>query len=96
MLPVLIQLGDQLKIHTYGVMIALGVMVALNLAQRYARQQKLDDRLIGDLGFWMLLTGLAGARVLYILIPDNFAIYAANPLKVFKIWEGGLVFYGGF
>jgi len=94
MLPVLIQLGDTLKLHTYGLMIFLGFIVGLNLAQRYARQIGEDDEMIGDMGFWLLAWGLVGARVLFIMV--NFDAYASNPLKIFKIWEGGLVFYGGF
>ena len=94
MLPVLIQLSETLKLHTYGLMIFLGFIIGLNLAQRYARQIGEDDEVIGDMGFWLLAWGLVGARVLFIIV--NWSTYAADPLKIFKIWEGGLVFYGGF
>jgi len=94
MLPVLIQIGEPLKLHTYGLMIFLGFIVGLNLAQRYARQIGEDDELIGDMGFWLLAWGLVGARVLFIMV--NWGTYSSDPIKIFKIWEGGLVFYGGF
>lgn len=94
MLPVLIQFGDTLKLHTYGLMIFLGFIVSMNLAQRYARQIGEDDQQIADMGFWLLAWGLVGARCLFIIV--NAETYAASPLKIFKIWEGGLVFYGGF
>jgi phosphatidylglycerol:prolipoprotein diacylglycerol transferase len=94
MLPVLIQWGDTLKLHTYGLMIFLGFIIGLNLAQRYARQIGEDDERIGDIGFWLLAWGLVGARVLFIVV--NWDAYSSDPLKIFKIWEGGLVFYGGF
>ena len=94
MLPVLIQFGETLKLHTYGLMIFLGFIVGLNLAQRYARQIGEDDELIGDMGFWLLAWGLVGARVLFIMV--NWSTYSSDPIKIFKIWEGGLVFYGGF
>ena len=94
MLPVLIQFGETLKLHTYGLMIFLGFIIGLNLAQRYARQIGEDNERIGDLGFWLLAWGLVGARVLFIMV--NWSAYASDPLKIFKIWEGGLVFYGGF
>jgi phosphatidylglycerol:prolipoprotein diacylglycerol transferase len=37
---------------------------------------------------------LAGARILHILY-ENFSYYRENPLKIFYLWEGGFVFYGG-
>jgi phosphatidylglycerol:prolipoprotein diacylglycerol transferase len=94
MLPVLLQFGETLKLHTYGLMIFLGFIIGLNLAQRYARQIGEDDELIGDMGFWLLAWGLVGARILFIMV--NWGTYSNDPIKIFKIWEGGLVFYGGF
>jgi prolipoprotein diacylglyceryltransferase len=91
--PVLLELGP-IPLHTYGVMIALGFMAALSLAQRRARQVGVDDQLVGDVGFWLLVWGLVGARVLFIIV--NIDAYAGDPAKFFRIWEGGLVFYGGF
>jgi phosphatidylglycerol:prolipoprotein diacylglycerol transferase len=50
-----------------------------------------------DLSFWILLGALVGARVLFIVVnwtgPDG---YGANPGRIFQVWNGGLVFYGGF
>ena len=57
------------------------------------RQIGEDDEVIGDMGFWLLAWG-SSAPVLFIIV--NWSTYAADPLKIFKIWEGGLVFYGGF
>jgi phosphatidylglycerol:prolipoprotein diacylglycerol transferase len=46
-----------------------------------------------DLFFYTVLSAIIGARVLFVLI--NFDVYRQNPMQIFKIWEGGLVFYGG-
>lgn len=51
--------------------------------------------LVTDLAFYLLFAGLVGSRVLYIITRWE-AEYAANPIRVFKITEGGLVWYGGF
>ncbi|MBI5546546.1 MAG: prolipoprotein diacylglyceryl transferase [Deltaproteobacteria bacterium] len=52
---------------------------------------------LNDLAFWILVSSLVGARVLFIIVnwggPDG---YGAHPEKIFKVWTGGLVFYGGF
>lgn len=50
--------------------------------------------LVSDLTFYLLIAGLVGSRILYIITRWD-AEYARNPMKVFYIWEGGLVFYGG-
>lgn len=95
MLPVLIQIGS-LKLHTYGVMVVLGFLVAVNLAQRHGKKMGHDEDLIGDLAFYMMIAGLIGARILHIIVYWNTGGYADDPLKIIRIWEGGIVFYGGF
>jgi phosphatidylglycerol:prolipoprotein diacylglycerol transferase len=90
--PVLVKLGP-LTIYSYGVMIALGIMVGLFLARRQAKREGIDTDKIIDISFYVLLAALIGARLLFVFM--NFAEYAAEPFRIFKIWEGGLVFYGG-
>lgn len=50
-----------------------------------------------DIGFWVLVGAVIGARALFIIVnwggPDG---YGANPQRIFMVWTGGLVFYGGF
>lgn len=100
MFPVLFQtslfgwLSRPWEIHTYGVLIAMGFLLALMLSAREARREGEDPDRIVDLGFYILVTGLAGARLLFILtkLPD----YAESPLRILKFWQGGLVWYGGF
>jgi len=46
-----------------------------------------------DLAFYILLAAILGSRAFFVLI--NLDRYAKNPADIFKIWEGGLVFYGG-
>lgn len=50
--------------------------------------------MVADLAFYLLLAGLGGSRVLYIITRWS-AEYAHDPLKVLRVWEGGLVWYGG-
>ena len=88
------------KLHTYGLMIALGFFVGMQLAAREARRVDLSekggfDQFILDLCFWILLSAIAGARLLFIIVEWG-TVYSRNPLRVFYIWEGGFVFYGGF
>lgn len=96
--PVLIDFGI-FKLHTYGLMMAIAFLVGMQLATREARRIDLSpsrtfDQFVLDLCFWILIAGMVGARILY--IATNWeGDYANDPLKIFRIWEGGLVFYGG-
>jgi phosphatidylglycerol:prolipoprotein diacylglycerol transferase len=90
--PILIRLGP-LTIHTYGFLIALGFLVGLWLAVLQAKREGIPSDRIIDLGFYILLAAIIGSRLLFILI--NLDHYVKDPADIFKIWEGGLVFYGG-
>lgn len=97
--PVLIDVFGWFNIHTYGLMIALGFLVGMQLAVREARRVDLSekgdfDQFVMDLTFWILIWSLVGSRVLFIIVEWNTE-YARDPMKIFRIWEGGLVFYGG-
>jgi len=75
-------------------MLALAFIFGAALAQNRARGQKIDADQVMDLVFAILVSSIIGARLLYVII--NWQFYAASPLDIFKVWEGGLVFYGGF
>ena len=84
--PVLLDLGF-IKLYTYGLFVALGAILALYLAGRDAEKIGLRRKDINDLALWLLLGALIGARLLYVVQ------FGGNPIKV---WEGGLVYWGGF
>lgn len=90
--PILLELGP-IKIFTYGLMVATGFFCAILLAARQARKEGLDPQKILDLCFYILLSALIGARVLYIIV--EYESFLDHPLDAFKIWKGGLVYYGG-
>jgi phosphatidylglycerol:prolipoprotein diacylglycerol transferase len=91
--PILIELGG-FSIKTYGFLIALGFGLGLFLASREARRVGLSVQAIGDLAFYILLGSIIGARLYFIL--TNLGYFTQHPLDMFKIWEGGLTFFGGF
>jgi phosphatidylglycerol:prolipoprotein diacylglycerol transferase len=94
----------RLPLHSYGLMLALAFVAAIWLAQREAARQGQSPDLVGDLAFWVLVSSLVGSRVFFILV--NWSDYfGANALvqarlgripRLVAVWEGGLVFYGGF
>jgi len=79
-------------IHTYGLMLAIGFYSAWVLALRRARKEGVDGKHISDLLIYTIISGVFGARLLYVLTEWNtFESF----WDIFRIWQGGLVFYGG-
>jgi phosphatidylglycerol:prolipoprotein diacylglycerol transferase len=94
MYPILFQLGN-FCVYSYGFFVGMGFVVAAVLAILKVRKSDINLSLEtgADLCFYTVLSAFLGARILFILI--NFDVYRQHPFQVFKIWEGGLVFYGG-
>ncbi|MCG3204734.1 MAG: Prolipoprotein diacylglyceryl transferase [Elusimicrobia bacterium] len=93
MFPILFHVGP-FTLHTYGLMVALGFLAALKITQRQFPRFSLPiDRLDSTVLFLMFF-GLLGARLMYFAV-DDFTQLKADPLSFFRVWEGGLVFYGG-
>ena len=92
MFPVLIRIGP-VTIHTYGLMIAAAFLLGLLLAQRQAVREGLSGHKIADIGFYALFAGIVGSRIFY--IGTDWDHFSVHPFDMIKIWEGGLVFYGG-
>lgn len=91
--PILIHIGS-FTLYTYGFFLAMGFLAAIWFSKRNARFYDLKPDDISDLFFVILVSGIVGARLLYVII--NFEDFRASLLDVFKLWNGGLVFFGGF
>ncbi len=95
----------RIPLHTYGLLIATAFLVAAALAQREARRQGQDPERIADLAFWVLVAALVGSRVYFMLVnwrdyftPETWLVVTSfgRMPRFLAVWEGGLVFYGGF
>ncbi|MBN1932034.1 MAG: prolipoprotein diacylglyceryl transferase [Desulfobacterales bacterium] len=93
MYPVLFKLG-KLTIYTYGFFVAMGFLVGILIAKMEAKRLEQDPQMIMDLAFYILIAAIIGSRLFYVM--TNPKIFLSNPLEILKIWNGGLVFYGGF
>ncbi|HEX4343438.1 MAG TPA: prolipoprotein diacylglyceryl transferase [Verrucomicrobiae bacterium] len=92
--PIAINFGT-FAIHWYGVMVAIGFLAGLWTSSRRATMVGINGEKIFDLGPWLIIGTLIGARTLYVITFWK-SEFADQPfVQVFKIWEGGLVFYGG-
>jgi prolipoprotein diacylglyceryl transferase len=82
------------ELHLYGLLIAIGVLVAAWFAQR--RWVKLGgfSGTMVPIAFWAVVGGLIGAR-LYSVVTSWQQDTGGNPLQIFEIWNGGLGIWGG-
>ncbi len=93
MYPVLFSIGS-FQIYSYGAMLALGLLLGTLLNSWLAPSNSLSKERIQSATLWIMAAALVGTRVFYVLIePQEFV---NQPWRVFFIWEGGMVFYGGF
>jgi phosphatidylglycerol:prolipoprotein diacylglycerol transferase len=91
--PILIQIGP-LSIKTYGFFIAVGFLTGIALALAEAKRLNFDRQFILDLAFYIILAALIGSRAYYVF--SNLSYFIQHPLDIFKVWQGGLTFIGGF
>jgi phosphatidylglycerol:prolipoprotein diacylglycerol transferase len=91
--PVCFHLGSR-PIYWYGVMMALGFLASLGHWRLLSRRTGVDTAFTGDLLVWLMVAGIGGARVAYVLA--NLAYFRAAPSEIFRVDQGGLIFYGGF
>jgi phosphatidylglycerol---prolipoprotein diacylglyceryl transferase len=93
MFPELFRIGD-FPINTYGVLLALGMLLALFVASRLAVRDGLPRERIYDLGLWTLIGGLVGSKVLMYFVEDNVQVFSLDFLRSGGVYYGG--FIGGF
>jgi prolipoprotein diacylglyceryl transferase len=91
--PVLLQLGP-LALRWYGLLFVGAFLVGQWMLARLFRAEGVPAAQAERLLLWALLGTVLGARLVHVLFYDP-AYYAAHPLAVLRIWEGGLASHGG-
>ena len=87
--------GQTITIRWYGLIIALGFLLAMIYGLKRAKQFDIDpDRMI-DVVLVSALFAFVGARLYFVLFSDQRAEFFANPLSILEVWKGGLGIYGG-
>ncbi|MBF0387092.1 MAG: prolipoprotein diacylglyceryl transferase [Candidatus Omnitrophica bacterium] len=93
MFPVICQIGP-LAIYSYGLMLALAVFVSARLLAREARVIGIEADTVYDLVFWVVISGIVGARIFYILL--NLGFFIDAPFEILMLQKGGLAWQGSF
>lgn len=94
--PVLISIGP-LAIRWYALSYIVGFILFTILGRRRITQGNsvFTKEMLDDFLTWGILGVILGGRIGYVLF-YKFSDYLANPLDIFKVWEGGMSFHGGF
>ena len=92
MYPRLLELGP-ITVYTYGVLLAAAYLFGLQLARTRAKQRGLDANRVLDLGIYIIISALVGAKLL--LLITDFKSFTADPRELLTLARSGGVFYGG-
>ena len=90
--PILFEVGPA-TIYTYGVLLAASYLLGLPLAMHRAKVRGLDQTRVMDLGIYIIISALVGAKAL--LLVTDFRSFAGNPRALLDLARSGGVFYGG-
>src|SRR3982074_1703994 len=92
MYPRLLELGP-ITVYTYGVLLAAAYLLGLKLAMVRAQARGLDAAKVLDLGIYIIISALIGAKLL--LVVTDFRTFQADPKELLTPAPSGGVFYGG-
>ena len=92
MYPRLLELGP-ITVYTYGVLLAAAYLLGLKLAMVRAKSRGLDEARVLDLGIYIIISALIGAKLL--LLITDFQTFKTDPRELLTLARSGGVFYGG-
>jgi len=92
MFPRLFELGP-ITVYSYGVLLASAYLLALYYSVRRARRFGLDGNRVLDLGIYIIISALIGAKLLLLIV--DFDYFRRQPAELWTLARSGGVFYGG-
>ncbi len=92
MYPVLLRIGN-FPIHTYGFLMVLAWVAGVTLFLYQGRKSGLEEGILLGFSFWVILSGVMGARAFYVL--GNLDWFLRHPETILFVWQGGLALHGG-
>jgi prolipoprotein diacylglyceryl transferase len=84
--------GNLGPLHMYGIILAIGVLVAVYVAEHRWRRRGYPKDGIYDICFWVVIWGVIGARLYHVL--TDYQRFEDDPWRAFQIWRGGLGIWG--
>jgi phosphatidylglycerol:prolipoprotein diacylglycerol transferase len=90
--PILFEIGG-FPVYTYGVLLAAAYLLGLQFALMRARARGLNANQVMDLGIWVIISALLGAKLLLLIV--EFDTFRQDPRELLTLLRSGGVFYGG-
>ena len=90
--PILFEIGSW-PVYSYGVLLALAYLAGLQLAVVRARRAGLDSARVMDLGIYLIIAALVGAKLMLVIV--DFDYFRDRPRELLSLVRAGGVFYGG-
>lgn len=90
--PICFHIGQR-PIYWYGVMVAVAFLACLAHLNLAAKKERRPAAFVSDLVFWIMIGAILGARLAY--VAANWSEFAAAPGHIFRVDQGGLIYYGG-
>ena len=84
--------GNLGPFHMYGIILAVGVLVGVYVAEQRWRRRGYPKDGIYDIAFWVVIWGVIGARVYHVI--TDYQRFEDDPWRAFQIWRGGLSVWG--
>jgi prolipoprotein diacylglyceryl transferase len=84
--------GNVGPLHMYGLILAVGVLVAVSIAEHRWRRRGYPRDGIYDIAFWVVIWGVIGARLYHVV--SDYQLFEHDLLRSVQIWRGGLSIWG--
>lgn len=95
MYPIITKIGP-FTLHTFGVMLAIAILVGSSWLLREARRlgdSAITEERLQRLIWYVVIAVIGGGRLMHVIVSWDY--FAKHPLEIPAIWKGGLVMYGG-
>jgi phosphatidylglycerol:prolipoprotein diacylglycerol transferase len=90
--PILFELGNW-PVYSYGLLLAIAYLAGLQMAVVRARRQGVDSTKVMDLGIYLIIAALVGAKLMLVAVDFNY--FRQQPRELLSLVRAGGVFYGG-
>ncbi|HXW04765.1 MAG TPA: prolipoprotein diacylglyceryl transferase [Vicinamibacterales bacterium] len=90
--PILFEIGG-FPVYTYGLLLAAAYLLGLQFALMRARTRGLDPNRVMDLGIWIIVSALVGAKLMLVIVDREK--FGTSPDELLNLVRSGGVFYGG-
>ena len=91
--PTILKIGS-FQIHSYGLLLAVAFLVSIQFFVSRGRRRGMTEESLHSVALVLLILAIVGGRGLFVL--THWAEYARDPLAILRLWEGGLMLYGGY